>query len=1282
MIRRRIAVLFLPVLLILLVAGAFAWLLHTESGAAWVLERVAASTPGQLKYRKINGDLQSGLRIMDLDYHEEVLSVTADTVELLVDLGFWPPAVNVHDLRLGSLEVRQATATEPGDATSPGQWLPALSLPLPVEIRQLRADRIAWYTDSETPSLEARGLSLSADWFRALELHGAEAAIGSTRWQGDLAFGFQAPHSLDLDLFVSVPASAELGLGHALEFHAVGSGDLLRSRWELRLNDPGLFASGELRDLLGEPGWDLQLAAGRLQWPLDGAEPTVTLGELVASSYGIAGDYGLELDALIGGTGIPELEGRLVGTGDAAGLDIQSLDLEGDAGRLQGMGRIDWQDTLQLQARLGVLRLDPGTWLVEWGGAEPVEGQLELKWKDQKLDIERLDLVAQGTFEALQGSAVVDLAEANVAARLNWRNLAWPPGSDAPYVTSADGSATLRGRLDDWGIEGELAISGPDYPPGRLQVRGTGDADSLHFDVPGATVLGGSLAGTVDLTWQPDVHWSVMAQLDNLATAPLLPSFPGRVSGELSVRGRPEPPVTEIDISELRGVIRERQVRASGGLVLHEGQVTASDLRLRSGGSSATLDGRMDGPEGLAFTADIQTLADLLDGASGSFTGSGIVSVDPSQPVLGLDGEGHGLSWGGINIGELVASTERAGGTNVRVGLRGVELGETRVESMTVISSGELPLDHIELSAHLAESRVELQLDGRVNDWRALLDHGWSGQLRVFRLDGDSLGFIALEQPADLHVNDGAFALAPACFGGSREGRLCLESTWRTRGERTLEASLEAVSPNLALNLLGSDFAFTQLLSGTLDWRQQPGSPAAAQARLQIAAGEIIERGEDEPIIRTGAGLFGFKVAEGRLYEGNLDIPFPGAGGIKMDFGVPDLSAGLDSPVQGRLLINLANVEPILHLFPGVEGTSGPLSADMNFSGSLADPKFTGHASLVRGTISHFASGLVLEDIRLAGAVYQYDQTELSGTFRAGGGQGTMRAVLNFGDILKPELLLQINGDNLTLVNVPDLTVTANPDIRLVWREGVIDVGGRVVIPAARLSPRYLPTSASAESADVVIVAGVDPLIEAQPAKPTEWRIRGELELQLGEDVQLQLDRAKAQLRGTTQFKWETQLVPVADGGFSLSGEIYAYGQLLKVTEGRINFSGRPADNPFLNIRAEREIYGNSQISRAGVLVTGTLKRPILEPYSVPMTTRERALALLITGSDIDYEQGVGTVEVGMYVAPKLFISYGIGLFEDQNVISARYDLGKGFGIKTTSGQRETGADVTYTIER
>jgi translocation and assembly module TamB len=227
----------------------------------------------------------------------------------------------------------------------------------------------------------------------------------------------------------------------------------------------------------------------------------------------------------------------------------------------------------------------------------------------------------------------------------------------------------------------------------------------------------------------------------------------------------------------------------------------------------------------------------------------------------------------------------------------------------------------------------------------------------------------------------------------------------------------------------------------------------------------------------------------------------------------------------------------------------------------------------------------------------------------------------------------------------------------------------------------------------VVIVAGQD----SQPAAPQQQagqrKVLGQLELDLGEDVLLQIGEeggplqleqaASAHVTGTTLFSWENgRPIPTGSGSFHLNGEITAYGQRLEVTKASVNFSNRPADNPFLNIRAEREIYGNTNVTRAGVLVTGTLKRPKLETYTVPMTTNERALSLLLTGSDFDYEQGTGSVQVGMYVAPKLYVSYGIGLFDEQYVISARYDLGKGLGIKTTSGQRETGADVTYTIEK
>ena len=86
---------------------------------------------------------------------------------------------------------------------------------------------------------------------------------------------------------------------------------------------------------------------------------------------------------------------------------------------------------------------------------------------------------------------------------------------------------------------------------------------------------------------------------------------------------------------------------------------------------------------------------------------------------------------------------------------------------------------------------------------------------------------------------------------------------------------------------------------------------------------------------------------------------------------------------------------------------------------------------------------MLIENLQLAGAVYEFDQTELTGTFRAGEGQGSVRVVLNFDDILAPEVLVQLEGQNLTLVNVPDLSVKATPDLRLTWRGNTLDVAGR-----------------------------------------------------------------------------------------------------------------------------------------------------------------------------------------------------------------------------------------------
>ncbi|MDH3990601.1 MAG: hypothetical protein OEV34_15815 [Gammaproteobacteria bacterium] len=72
---------------------------------------------------------------------------------------------------------------------------------------------------------------------------------------------------------------------------------------------------------------------------------------------------------------------------------------------------------------------------------------------------------------------------------------------------------------------------------------------------------------------------------------------------------------------------------------------------------------------------------------------------------------------------------------------------------------------------------------------------------------------------------------------------------------------------------------------------------------------------------------------------------------------------------------------------------------------------------------------------------------------------------------------------------------------------------------------------------------------------------------------------------------------------------------------------------------------------------------------------------MLVTCSEFDYEKGIGAVEFGTYIAPIVYASYGIGLFDSGNTIRLRYDLKKGAGVTGTSGQKESSIDLSYRFE-
>ena len=54
---------------------------------------------------------------------------------------------------------------------------------------------------------------------------------------------------------------------------------------------------------------------------------------------------------------------------------------------------------------------------------------------------------------------------------------------------------------------------------------------------------------------------------------------------------------------------------------------------------------------------------------------------------------------------------------------------------------------------------------------------------------------------------------------------------------------------------------------------------------------------------------------------------------------------------------------------------------------------------------------------------------------------------------------------------------------------------------------------------------------------------------------------------------------------------------------------------------------------------------------------------------------------IGKYLSPKLYVSYGVGLFQPGHIFRLLYDIGRGFKLQTETGVA-SGADLLYTIER
>lgn len=1055
-----------------------------------------------------------------------------------------------------------------------------------------------------------------------------------------------------------------------------------RGQWFDRINAEQLRIEAGKHSLLADG--NLQLAAPqRLRLDVTAATRQEFVGEDDRIDLTLTADGPVEAltfasSGQVALTGYSRMDVDLRGVVETGRLQLDQFRIAGDDLGASGSATLAWQERFAASADILLDHANLHAVTSAWPARHPITGRLAVVLEPGIVRIDDSALSVVGTAAEVDGSVNIDTSKKVVAGAVSWKALQWPIASAAPDVSSSTGSVNVGGTLDAWRVEGRVNVKTAGVDEGFFVIDGNGDREQASVSISEASVLGGRLSGNASYNWTGRRPWTAVLDVSGISTVSLARDWPGTVSGNVSASGRARDKFVQAELRGVSGRVRDRDFVANGGLTIDGKDIIARQLSLRHGRSEFVLDGNLYGPKGLSFRAAVGNLSELLPDASGTFTASGRVSLNEADTFLRVDGESPVLTYGELHVTNLRIADDGAGILAVRVAADDVSLGGELVGEPRLSIRVTEERQSISVNGAYQDFSLALSLAGQADRWRS--PSRWEGELQEFTITGTGANAATLDQSARIVASPDRVLMERACVTDVGGSGACLRLDWLFAERIELGASVTRVPLNALNNLRDVGFDFDQQVNGTVQWRQIFGERATGSGNISISRGAVVSRERPGFVVQTDPSTIAFNILDGQLFAATIDFPMPGTGSVSGEFRVLDVTSATDSGIDGELQFELSDIAILSIVSPLIDTATGRLLGNMAITGTVQAPLVSGSLSLDGGSVSYLPIGLYLEDINLESTLTDSRRLDAEGSFRAGEGRGEIVSSAEYGDA-ETGLEIALRGKNLSIIDVPDVKARADVDLRVGLLDETVTLGGRIFIPHARVKPENLPSSRASVSDDVVIVAGKLP-DEERAQSASSRKISGAVEIALGNDVVIDLEVARASLTGTTTFDWKGPTIPMANGRYGLAGEIEAFGQVLEIVEGGIRFPNVTANNPNLRIRAEREIYGNSQVKTAGVLVDGTLARPTISAYTYPQTTEQRALTLLVTGSDFNYEQGVGAVDFGTYIAPRLFVSYGVGLFGRDNVISARYDLASGFGIKATSGQTESGIDIIYRFER
>jgi autotransporter translocation and assembly factor TamB len=870
-------------------------------------------------------------------------------------------------------------------------------------------------------------------------------------------------------------------------------------------------------------------------------------------------------------------------------------------------------------------------------------------------------------------------------------------------------SATLEGSISRQSFELRGALTGLGYQDVQLDVGGVLDDGllSLHslrlLDASGASRL--SASGNLRLGDKPVVSLSFSSPGFSLPA--ISDQLAGRLEGKLDLGIELAGDQWRLSVSgvDLRGDVNNLPARASGIFFLDQDWgMHGTDLKAEVNDARLSLRASPDGLEPGTLVVDIADLGRWQSGVGGRFRAD--VRVVPALEQLVFEGELQALQWGGID-----ADQARFSGR--------FNPGDRKAFELSLVSSaldiGRMELTELDLAVAGDEARQtgRLTIGGDVAGELILTGTGWGetwrGALAPAALEtahgnwelARALKMQWLAAPEQLAVEDHCWRWlgASICAGDLRlgaEGGARIEAT----GEL---ANLDSLLPT-GMKLQGS-----MQLEATGRWGPERGlllegryATENVVATRQYSEGEYASARWD----RGGAEL--------RYGEDSLSLQWSLSRDQRQVLGL-DLQIPMsgDRPLQGRVAVNRLQLDPLVAFLPAMADLRGELSGEFTLDGSLEAPLANGELRLSGGELGLVGNPTPLKQLEL-GLQLRGERAVVAGDGLLGGGPVRLRGEMS----LQPQLALdlQVEGERQNVLYPPATQLLLSESLRIVAVPGLVRVTGDITVHQGSLEPEVLPEGSVAVSTDVVEVDYQGNVIRRQLPFDLDMDVRIVVEDRFEVRSSLMLATLGGELHVLQRPGQPLQLFGTLN---VIGGEVRAYQQQLRIQRGSLSFTGRP-DNPSIDVRAVRNIGGGNV--QVGMHIRGSYEALKMEVFSVPHMSQGEAMSYLIRGRGLDASAGedgtalalsvasgvvnrstlvselnripgVSDVSFGSdgsaedtaatvsgYIGNRIYLSYGIGVYEPINVLIARLYLRTRLWLEVVS-RLENSVDLYYAFD-